>query len=103
MNHNSEDLGISLMSEAKVNNLKSLINRLFADNQKQREGLFQMMDVIKLGSERGNDDLDLIICFITIIRSKSRDHNDVNTVFEGLTVLAPDVTLKFESVTIKTP
>ena len=82
------------MSENKVNNLKALINRLFADNQEQREGLIQLMDIIKQGSERGIEVLEMVIVFIGVIRTKSKDRNDFNTIIEGCKVLAPDVVLE---------
>ena len=82
------------MSENKVNNLRALINRLFADNQEQREGLIQLMDIIKQGSERGIEVLEMLIVFIGVIRTKSKDRNDFNTIIEGCKVLAPDVVLE---------
>ena len=82
------------MSEAKINNLKALINRLFADNQEQRDGLLQMMDVIKRGSELGADVFEVVIFLIGVIRAKSKNRNDFNTVVEGCKALAPNVVVE---------
>ena len=82
------------MLEAKVNNLKALIKRLFADDQERRDGLLHMMDVIKLGSELGADVFEVVIFLIGVIRTKSKDRNDLNTIIEGCKVLAPDVVVE---------
>ena len=82
------------MLEAKVNNLKALIKRLFADDQERRDGLLHMMDDIKLGSELGADVFEVVIFLIGVIRTKSKDRNDFTIAVEGCKVLAPNVVVE---------
>ena len=82
------------MSENKVNNLKALINRLFANEQERRDGLLQLMDMIKVGTDLGYEVLEPVITLIGVIRAKSKDRNDFITAVEGCKVLAPDVVVE---------
>ena len=82
------------MSEAKVNNLKALINRLFANDQERRDGLLQLMDLIKVGAALGYEVLEPVITLIGVIRAKSKDRNDFTIAVEGCKVLAPEVVVE---------
>ena len=82
------------MSENKINNLKALINRLFADDQERRDGLLQLMDLIKVGTDLGEVPIEPVITLIGVIRAKSKDRNDFTTAVEGCKVLAPDVVVE---------